>query len=41
MDKIKKFLDKKIRPYLKSHGGDIEIINYSIEKQELNLRLKL
>ena len=40
MDKIEKFLDKEIRPYLKSHGGDIEIINYSIEKQELNLRLK-
>ncbi|WP_241761561.1 NifU family protein, partial [Fusobacterium nucleatum] len=40
MDKIEKFLDKEIRPYLKSHGGDIEIINYSIEKKELNLRLK-
>ena len=26
MDKIEKFLDTEIRPYLKSHGGDIEII---------------
>ena len=40
MDKIEKFLDREIRPYLKSHRGNIEIINYSIERQELNLRLK-
>ena len=30
MDKIEKFLDREIRPYLKSHGGNIEIINYSV-----------
>lgn len=40
MEKIEKFLDVEIRPYLKNHGGDIEIIDYSIKKQELNLRLK-
>ena len=30
MDKIEKFLDREIRTYLKSHRGNIEIINYSI-----------
>lgn len=40
MDTIEEFLDKKIRPYLKSHGGNIEVISYSTKKQELSLRLK-
>lgn len=39
MEKLEIFLEQNIRPYLRSHGGDIKIINYSNENQILNLRL--
>jgi Fe-S cluster biogenesis protein NfuA len=28
-EKIKKVLDKEIKPYLKSHGGDVKLLSVS------------
>jgi Fe-S cluster biogenesis protein NfuA len=28
-EKIKKILDKEIKPYLKSHGGDVKLLSVS------------
>lgn len=39
MSSIERILDIDIRPYLRSHGGDIQFISYDIKKSELNLKL--
>lgn len=38
LDEVKELIDKNIRPYLKNHGGDIEIL--SVEDGIVKVRLK-
>lgn len=37
-EKIKKFLDKKIKPMLEFHGGDVEFVDF--QKGVLKVKLK-
>ncbi|MCI5725491.1 MAG: NifU family protein [Fusobacterium gastrosuis] len=39
MDKIKNFISESINPILEEHGGGVELLEYNMEKQSLNLRV--
>lgn len=38
LHRIEKFLDEKVRPSLKSHGGDLEVIDFDNHKLFVKLQ---